>query len=123
MGDRQVKMGVGPRTAAFAKLCGYDFTALCAGEFPVDVLLPKHYFFRACSSLCTGALSSCSGQGFNCPLLCAHTVQTQAELCCLKLTAIMQVCNRCCVRVCVALCRPRLRRYARHGRTLGGSPH
>ena len=104
MGDRPVKMGVGPRTAAFASLCGYDFTALCAGEYPVDVLLPKHYFFRASSSLCTRALSSCSEQGFSCPLLpllCARTVQTQSESCecCLKLTAI--ICKRCC---CVCVC-------------------
>jgi hypothetical protein len=106
MGDRPVKMGVGPRTAAFASLCGYDFTALCAGEYPVDVLLPKHYFFRASSSLCTRALSNCSEQGFSCPLLpllCARTVQTQSELYeyCLKLTAII-LCKRCCcVRACV----------------------
>jgi hypothetical protein len=38
-----VKLGVGPRTAAFAPLCGYDFAALA--EF-IDVLLPKYYFFH-----------------------------------------------------------------------------
>ncbi len=41
--DRPVKLAVGPRTAAFAPLCGYDFARLA--EF-VDVLLPKHYFWH-----------------------------------------------------------------------------
>jgi hypothetical protein len=36
-------LGVGPRTAAFAPLCGYDFTRLA--EF-MDFLLPKHYFWH-----------------------------------------------------------------------------
>ena len=40
---RPVKLGVGPRSAAFAPLCGYDFAQLA--EF-IDVLLPKHYFFQ-----------------------------------------------------------------------------
>lgn len=39
----QVKLGVGPRSAAFAPLCGYDFALLA--EF-MDLLLPKHYFFH-----------------------------------------------------------------------------
>ena len=38
-----VKLGVGPRTAAFAPLCGYDFGLLA--DF-MDILLPKHYFFH-----------------------------------------------------------------------------
>lgn len=38
-----LKLGVGPRTAAFAPLCGYDFGLLA--EF-MDLLLPKHYFFH-----------------------------------------------------------------------------
>jgi hypothetical protein len=41
--DRPIRLGVGPRTAAFAPLCGYDFALLA--EF-IDVLLPKHYFFH-----------------------------------------------------------------------------
>ena len=41
--DRPIKLGVGPRTAAFAPLCGYDFARL-AGF--MDILLPKHYFFQ-----------------------------------------------------------------------------
>ncbi len=41
--SRPVKLGVGPRSAAFAPLCGYDFARLA--EF-MDVLLPKHYFFH-----------------------------------------------------------------------------
>jgi hypothetical protein len=40
---RSIKLGVGPRTAAFAPLCGYDFVRLA--EF-MDILLPKHYFFH-----------------------------------------------------------------------------
>ena len=58
---RQVRLGCGPRSAAFAPLCGYDFEQL--GQF-MDFLLPKHYFFqrgfdgfvgtvfRYCESLC-----------------------------------------------------------------------
>ncbi len=41
--DRPVRMGCGPRSAAFAPLCGYDFNDLA--EF-MDFLLPKHYFFH-----------------------------------------------------------------------------
>jgi hypothetical protein len=41
--SRPVQLGVGPRSAAFAPLCGYDFARL--GAF-VDVLLPKHYFWQ-----------------------------------------------------------------------------
>ena len=41
--DRPVRMGCGPRSAAFAPLCGYDFVDLA--EF-MDFLLPKHYFFH-----------------------------------------------------------------------------
>jgi hypothetical protein len=41
--SRRVELGVGPRTAVFAPLCGYDFGRLA--EF-VDVLLPKHYFWH-----------------------------------------------------------------------------
>lgn len=40
--DRPIKLGVGPRSAGFAPLCGYDFARL-AGF--MDILLPKHYFF------------------------------------------------------------------------------
>ena len=40
---RPFKLGVGPRTAAFAPLCGYDFARLAAS---MDILLPKHYFFH-----------------------------------------------------------------------------
>ncbi len=40
---RPVKLGVGPRSAAFAPLCGYDLARLA--EF-MDVLLPKHYFWH-----------------------------------------------------------------------------
>ena len=40
---RPVKLGVGPRSAAFAPLCGYDLAQL--GGF-MDVLLPKHYFWH-----------------------------------------------------------------------------
>ncbi len=39
----QVKLGVGPRSAAFAPLCGYDFAQMA--DF-IDLLLPKHYFFQ-----------------------------------------------------------------------------
>ncbi|MDA0745822.1 MAG: hypothetical protein O2954_04840 [bacterium] len=38
-----VKLGVGPRSAAFAPLCGYDFAQLT--KF-LDLLLPKHYFWH-----------------------------------------------------------------------------
>ena len=41
--DRPIRLGVGPRSAAFAPLCGYDFAALA--EF-MDILLPKHYFWH-----------------------------------------------------------------------------
>ena len=41
--SRPVKLGVGPRSATFAPLCGYDFVQLA--EF-MDVLLPKHYFWH-----------------------------------------------------------------------------
>lgn len=41
--ERPVKLGCGPRTAAFAPLCGYDMEAL--GQF-MDILLPKHYFWQ-----------------------------------------------------------------------------
>ena len=41
--SRPIKLGVGPRSAAFAPLCGYDFEKL-AGI--LDVLLPKHYFWH-----------------------------------------------------------------------------
>ena len=40
---RPFLLGVGPRSAAFAPLCGYDFRAL-AGF--MDVLLVKHYFWH-----------------------------------------------------------------------------
>jgi hypothetical protein len=41
--NQPVRLGVGPRAAAFAPLCGYDFALLA--EF-IDVLLPKFYFFH-----------------------------------------------------------------------------
>jgi hypothetical protein len=41
--DRPMRLGCGPRSAAFAPLCGYDFAQLA--EF-MDFLLPKHYFFH-----------------------------------------------------------------------------
>ena len=41
--SRPIQLGVGPRSAAFAPLCGYDFQRL-AGI--ADVLLPKHYFWQ-----------------------------------------------------------------------------
>ena len=41
--SRRVKLGVGPRSAAFAPLCGYDMPALAAF---LDILLPKHYFWQ-----------------------------------------------------------------------------
>ena len=41
--ERPIKLGVGPRSAAFALLSGYDFEAL--GQF-LEVLLPKHYFWQ-----------------------------------------------------------------------------
>ena len=59
--DRSVRLGCGPRSAAFAPLCGYDFAQLA--QF-MDFLLPKHYFFhrgfdgfvgtvfRYCETLC-----------------------------------------------------------------------
>lgn len=41
--SRPVRLGVGPRSAAFAPLCGYDLARLAAF---MDVLLPKHYFWH-----------------------------------------------------------------------------
>lgn len=41
--SRPIRLGVGPRSAAFAPLCGYDFDALAEC---MDVLLPKHYFWH-----------------------------------------------------------------------------
>jgi hypothetical protein len=41
--DRPVRIGCGPRSAAFAPLCGYDLVELA--QF-MDFLLPKHYFFH-----------------------------------------------------------------------------
>ena len=41
--ERPVRLGCGPRSAAFAPLCGYDFVDLA--QF-MDFLLPKHYFFH-----------------------------------------------------------------------------
>jgi hypothetical protein len=41
--DRPIRMGCGPRSAAFAPLCGYDMVDLA--QF-MDFLLPKHYFFH-----------------------------------------------------------------------------
>jgi len=41
--ERPVRIGCGPRSAAFAPLCGYDFVELA--QF-MDFLLPKHYFFH-----------------------------------------------------------------------------
>lgn len=41
--DRPVKLGVGPRAAGFAPLCGYDMPRLAQY---LDILLPKHYFFH-----------------------------------------------------------------------------
>eukprot|EP01050_Picozoa_sp_SAG11_P028416 SAG11_NODE_7582_length_1125_cov_2.097466_1_plen_302_part_10 len=43
--ERTVLMGVGPRSACFAPLCGYDFQALTTSG-GVDIILPKHYFFH-----------------------------------------------------------------------------
>jgi hypothetical protein len=40
---RKVKLGLGPRSACFAPLCGYDFAQLAQC---IDVLLPKHYFWH-----------------------------------------------------------------------------
>ena len=41
--DRPVQLGLGPRTAAFSPLCGYDFEAIAP---IIDILLPKHYFWH-----------------------------------------------------------------------------
>jgi len=41
--SRPVKLGLGPRSACFAPLCGYDFAQLAE---VIDVLLPKHYFWH-----------------------------------------------------------------------------
>ncbi len=38
-----LRLGMGPRSAAFAPLCGYDFRALMKY---LDYLLPKHYFWH-----------------------------------------------------------------------------
>ncbi|MEW6752979.1 MAG: hypothetical protein AB1505_18660 [Candidatus Latescibacterota bacterium] len=40
---RPVKLGCGPRSAAYGPLCGYDLSRL--GTF-MDLLLPKHYFWQ-----------------------------------------------------------------------------
>jgi hypothetical protein len=40
---QRLKLGVGPRSAAFAPLCGYDMPGLA--QF-LDILLPKHYFWH-----------------------------------------------------------------------------
>ncbi len=40
---RKVGLGLGPRSAAFAPLCGYDMAELA--RF-LDILLPKHYFWQ-----------------------------------------------------------------------------
>ena len=40
---RPVKLGLGPRSACFAPLCGYDMAELAAC---IDILLPKHYFWH-----------------------------------------------------------------------------
>ncbi len=40
---RGAKLGVGPRTACFAPLAGYDFARLAGC---MDILLPKHYFWH-----------------------------------------------------------------------------
>ena len=41
--QRPIKVGCGPRSAAFAPLCGYDFARLAQC---LDILLPKHYFWQ-----------------------------------------------------------------------------
>jgi len=41
--ERPLQLGLGPRTAAFAPLNGYDFSALAE---IVHLLLPKHYFWH-----------------------------------------------------------------------------
>ena len=38
-----LRLGMGPRSAAFAPLCGYDFRSLMEH---LDYLLPKHYFWH-----------------------------------------------------------------------------
>ena len=40
---KDLRLGMGPRTAAFAPLCGYDFSELLNY---LDYLLPKHYFWH-----------------------------------------------------------------------------
>jgi len=40
---QDLRLGMGPRSAAFAPLCGYDLRALMAH---LDYLLPKHYFWH-----------------------------------------------------------------------------
>ena len=41
--SHKIKLGVGPRSAAFAPLCGYDMPTLATF---LDILLPKHYFWQ-----------------------------------------------------------------------------
>lgn len=41
--SRPIRLGVGPRSAAFAPLCGYDLARLAGC---MDLLLPKHYFWH-----------------------------------------------------------------------------
>jgi len=40
---KDLRLGMGPRSAAFAPLCGYDFRILMEH---LDYLLPKHYFWH-----------------------------------------------------------------------------
>ncbi|HEX5415541.1 MAG TPA: hypothetical protein VFZ25_07735 [Chloroflexota bacterium] len=42
-GKRSFRLAAGPRSAAFAPLCGYDLARLAT---ILDVLLPKHYFWH-----------------------------------------------------------------------------
>jgi hypothetical protein len=41
--SRKARLGLGPRSPAFAPLCGYDLAELAAY---IDILLPKHYFWQ-----------------------------------------------------------------------------
>lgn len=43
VGSRRFLLAAGPRSAAFAPLCGYDLPRLAS---MLDVLLPKHYFWH-----------------------------------------------------------------------------
>jgi hypothetical protein len=45
---RTVRMGVGTRSPAFAAMCGYDLTALAAGDprEAIDLLMPKTYLYH-----------------------------------------------------------------------------